>query len=351
LKDIIHSICRLLEQGEGIVLATIISNEGSTPRTAGTKMIVRKNGDSIGTVGGGSVEADVLNCANNVFDSKHALVRSFDMTSDRLSGADMICGGRLKIFVEYLDPEPETLNLFKTIRETLQRGRKCILTTALLDLKEIPASPRRFLLPDEGTMNGDFPYPLSWADILKERMNRTKYAMMLPIEDVIFFLEPFCENGVLYIFGAGHVSRHTAIYGDMVGFRTIVLDDRKEFADKEHFPEQAEVQVISGFESCFDGLAIDENSYLVIVTRGHLYDKVVLERALKTQAGYIGMIGSKRKRDSIYKALLKGGFTDDDLKRVYCPIGMDIGAETPEEIAVSIIAETIKIRSLRIIVS
>jgi xanthine dehydrogenase accessory factor len=78
-----------------------------------------------------------------------------------------------------------------------------------------------------------------------------------------------------------------------------------------------------------------------------LYDRVVLEQALKTQAGYIGMIGSKRKRDSIYKALLKGGFTDDDLKRVYCPIGIDIGGETPEEIAVSIIAEMIRVRSLR----
>lgn len=347
MKDMIHSICRLLEQGEGIVLATIISSEGSTPRTAGTKMIVRKNGDSIGTIGGGYVEADVLSCANDVFDNKHALVRSFDMTSDMLSGADMICGGRLKVFIEYLDPDPEVLNLFKTISESLQRGRKCILSTALTDLKEIPASPHRFLILDEGKIYGDFPYPLPWADIIKEKMNRIGYAMLLPIEEVNFFLEPFYENGVLYLFGAGHVSRQTAVYGVRVGFRTMVLDDRKEFADKEHFPEQVAVKVLSGFENCFGDLAIDENSYLVIVTRGHLHDKVVLEQALKTHAGYIGMIGSRRKRDSIYKALLKGGFTDNDLRRVYCPIGMDIGAETPEEIAVSIIAEMIKVRSLR----
>ena len=348
MEDIIHPICRLLERGEGIVLATIISSEGSTPRTAGTKMIVRESGDSMGTIGGGSVEADVLSCAKNTFKSQDAAVLSFDMTSDRLSGADLICGGRLKVYVEYVGSEPDTLELYGTVREALERGRPSILSTAFPDLNNAAAGSHRFLISQDGEMYGDFPYPSSWADRLKEETEGLRQAMLLPIEDVTFFLDPFYERGALYLFGAGHVSRHTAVYAAMVGFRTMVLDDREAFADKERFPAQVEVKVLSGFDNCLDDLVIDENSYLVIVTRGHLHDRIVLAQALKTQAGYIGMIGSRRKRDAIYRALLDEGFSDDDLKRIHCPIGLDIGAETPEEIAVSIIAETIEVRSSKI---
>jgi len=133
--------------------------------------------------------------------------------------------------------------------------------------------------------------------------------------------------------------------GAGLGFRTTVLDDREEFASRERFPSPVEVVVLEDFSDCLSKCPIDEESYLVIVTRGHLHDKAVLSQALRTRAGYIGMIGSKRKRDSIYRALLDEGFSRDDLGRVHSPIGLDIGAETPEEIAVSIAAELIQVRS------
>jgi xanthine dehydrogenase accessory factor len=126
-----------------------------------------------------------------------------------------------------------------------------------------------------------------------------------------------------------------------------VLDDRAEFANFERFPEADTVRVLDDFEDGVDGLGIDADTYAVIVTRGHLYDRVVLGQVLKTEAAYIGMIGSRRKIDSIYRTLLKEGFTAADFQRVHAPIGLDIQAETPEEIAVSIVAELIQKRAQR----
>jgi xanthine dehydrogenase accessory factor len=154
------------------------------------------------------------------------------------------------------------------------------------------------------------------------------------------FVEPFISDPVLYVFGGGHVSSRIVPLASHVGFPTVVIDDRPEFADRLKFPNAKEVRLLE-FEHVMENLPVDSSSFLVIVTRGHLHDKHVLAQALRTDARYIGMIGSRRKRNIIYEKLLEEGFTKDDLSRVHSPIGLDIGAETPEEIAVSIVSELI----------
>ena len=143
------------------------------------------------------------------------------------------------------------------------------------------------------------------------------------------------------IFGAGHVAKQLAAISKIVGFTTVVLDDRKEFANPERFPGADQILVLDTFEDSLQGLSIDTDSYIVILTRGHRHDQTVLSQALKTNAGYIGMIGSRKKRDTIYRNLLDGDFTTKDIDRVHSPVGLDIQAETPEEIGVSIVAELI----------
>lgn len=125
-----------------------------------------------------------------------------------------------------------------------------------------------------------------------------------------------------------------------------MFDDRADMARRERFAEPTELVVLENYRVLSD-LSLDPDNYIVIVTRGHLYDKTVLEWALKTDATYIGMIASRRKRDAIYAALINEGFHPDNLSRVYSPIGLNIGAETPEEIAVSIVGELIKVRAER----
>jgi xanthine dehydrogenase accessory factor len=157
------------------------------------------------------------------------------------------------------------------------------------------------------------------------------------------FIEPIKSLPSLYIFGGGHISFFLARIGKMVGFRVVVVDDRQEFSNAERFPEADET--ISGdMASTLPHLKINDAAYIVIVTRGHLHDAQVLEWASATPAGYVGMIGSRKKVAAIFSLLKSKGLTDEQLNRVHAPIGLSIGAETPEEIAVSIMAEIIQVR-------
>jgi len=160
------------------------------------------------------------------------------------------------------------------------------------------------------------------------------------------FLEEFRINDTAYIFGAGNVALALEPVLRHINFSTVVIDDRKEYANRERFPEATDVRTIKSFEHAFDDITCDENSYIIIVTRGHMGDYDVLRHALKQERAYIGMIGS-RKKNQIIRDMLKekDGFTDAEIDQVYAPIGENIYAETPEEIAVSIAAELIRVRT------
>jgi xanthine dehydrogenase accessory factor len=157
------------------------------------------------------------------------------------------------------------------------------------------------------------------------------------------YIEPIVPNPVVTIFGGGHISLFVSRISVMVGFKVVVIDDRPQFANKERFPEADQV-IAEEFPFVFEKLAVNRASYLVIVTRGHAYDEEVLEWALTTEARYIGMIGSRKKIQTVYTHLQEKGIAAEKIERVHAPIGLSIGALTPEEIAVSILAEMIQIR-------
>jgi xanthine dehydrogenase accessory factor len=160
-----------------------------------------------------------------------------------------------------------------------------------------------------------------------------------------YFLEPLGQFSVVYIAGTGHVAQKLAFLSGFVGFRTIVIDDRCDFLNETFFPNTSERIEVSDFRQLFDQMVIDRDSFIISMTRAHLLDQRVISQALKTDAGYIGMIGSQKKAKTIFSMLEKEGYTGKDLERIHSPIGIPIGAETPEEIAVSILAEIIKQRS------
>ena len=204
---------------------------------------------------------------------------------------------------------------------------------------------QRFLLYPGSTCATGSDGSTEVIDRLKDTVHSLIDPALVTIDDKHFWVDIIVNRGVLYIFGAGHISREVNDLAARVGFMTVVLDDRVEYANKERFKKPAEVVVLKSFEDCFEGLTLDGDSYVVIVTRGHKCDKVVLEQALRSKVGYIGMIGSIRKRDAIYKALLSEGFAPEELQGVHCPIGMKIDTETPAEIAVSIVGELIDVRA------
>jgi xanthine dehydrogenase accessory factor len=161
--------------------------------------------------------------------------------------------------------------------------------------------------------------------------------------DTEVFIEPILTQPALYIFGGGHIALALSKMGRLCGFDITVIDDRPEFAQAERFPE-ARVVLAEEFTRSFSKIKIDKLSYIVIVTHGHKHDEVVLEWAVSTPARYIGMIGSKTKNETVFSHLRARGITKEQLDRVHAPIGLAIGAQTPEEIAVSILAEIIEVR-------
>ncbi len=161
--------------------------------------------------------------------------------------------------------------------------------------------------------------------------------------DVDIFIEPIPSSPTLYIFGGGHISLPLAKIGKLLGFKVAIIDDRAEFANPQRFPE-AELVLAEDFEKAFSQLKMDKSSYIAIVTRGHKYDEQALEWAVGTKARYIGMIGSSTKNKTVFSHLLARGISQEQLDKVHAPIGLEIGARTPEEIALSIMAEIVKVR-------
>ncbi len=347
MKNIFRQMAALLADMESFVVATIFDRTGSAPRTAGAKMAIRRDGSIAGTIGGGRLEADAIRLSREIMASRQSVVAPFDLSGQDVATMDMICGGRGELLLDYIDAaDDQNREIYRRLDEVLAHRDKAWLVTVLGDGRS-PRWPARqqCLVLRDGTVVGSFAGDPGF--LAKLTAGPGKIAIHAEVVDgQRFLVEPIRPTATAYIFGAGHVSQSIAPLAETVGFRTVVLDDRPEYASRERFPEPTEIILLDSFKR-LPALAVDGDSYFVIVTRGHLHDKTILAWSLRTAAGYIGMIGSRRKRDKIYEALAGQGFGENDLRRVYSPIGTDILAETPEELAVSIVGELIKVRAER----
>jgi xanthine dehydrogenase accessory factor len=346
MTDLSGHIHHLLGKGDPVVLATVIRHVGSTPRGAGAKMIVCEGGTIIGTIGGGAVEAEVIRSAPDIFRSGGAIIRHFNFSStDVASSMGMICGGKMDVLMERLDPAEKAMAIFSALASTIRTGEKCLLGRTFHPEHSSPRHHHLFLLAGQDAVFGNAPFDTAGLEELKETAFQCRAPVIRTAGDLTVIADPFFFAECVYLFGAGHVAQQVARILNMVDFRTVVIDDRKEFANRDLFPTVDDICVPASFETVFSELLIDRNGIIVILTRGHAHDQTVLEQALKTEAGYIGMIGSRRKRNTIYDNLSKKGVHPDALARVHSPIGLEIGAQTPEEIAVSITAELIAYRA------
>ncbi len=343
--ELIKTIVQSLENNKNIVVATIVTREGSSPRHSGAKLMVTAEGGLFGTVGGGLLEADVIRSARQMLTLEKTDLLKFDLAGRYLSTGAMICGGYTEILVQFIRADAGHLELFQTLQLLQQKRQSSHLITWLKETEDLKYHSYRCLLDQDGNISGEKRPGESTLEALKDVLKDVKRPKWLTIHNQKFWIEPLQCPKTLFLFGAGHVSQPTAELADKTGFQVTVLDDRTEFANKEHFAGSIETVVLPEYKGCVQNLEVDEDSFIVCITRGHLHDLAVVSQALKTNACYIGMIGSRKKRDIIFAQLLEEGFTQKDLKRVHCPIGLGIGAETPEEISVSVVAELIKVRS------
>jgi xanthine dehydrogenase accessory factor len=252
------------------------------------------------------------------------------------------------------------MDLFEEIVRMRRAGQRGALATIVHTNGSIPSfESSRMLVREDGSMAGTIGGGCVEADVwaaAKEVMhNEAPRKLVFHLNNeasydnglicggtVEVFVEPILPQPVVYLFGGGHVSTAVAKAAYSAGFGVAVVDDREAFANTERFPMAQEIYTT--FEDAFEKLRPNASSYLVIVTRGHKEDMRVLAWAVRTQARYIGMIGSRRKVFSVYKALQKEGYRIDEFERVFAPMGLEIGALSPEEIAVSIVAELVAVR-------
>ncbi|HSC70485.1 MAG TPA: XdhC/CoxI family protein [Candidatus Methylomirabilis sp.] len=339
-------LAALLASGERLALCTILRVVGSGPRSAGARMLVRERGGSSGTVGGGLLEARATTWAQEVLRTGRALCRSFVLDLQQPTDEGMTCGGKAEVLVDFLDGTALAVrDLFTQVHAHLTRGEGGCLATAIsrlgddittdhflvaggVSLASLSASGRS--LPEDLLLA-----PASATPTLVERGT------------VRYFLDPLTPPITVYVFGGGHIAAHLVPLCHLLGFRTVVVDDRPDVVSRRRFPQATELVATPSFDHALESLPIGENGYVVIVTRGHAGDEAVLRQSLRRRPGYIGMIGSRRKSALIFEQLTREGLSPDDLARVACPIGLPIGAETPEEIAVSIAAQLVAVRAGR----
>jgi xanthine dehydrogenase accessory factor len=342
-------IDKLLSQGRKLAVARIIRQVGSAPRTVGTKCLILENGTLLGTIGGGSLEYRVLAKTKKFFRSGRSSILRFKLTGKEVGDSEMLCGGIVDVYLEPVYPDnPVARDVFRKIKTAIKAGRGGVLQTKVAEGISYTDAVCRAFQADSGEIEGtvgDIPEALNkklqmMSEIRKPQLVEIK----TDSEGPLVFLEPVRPDDVLHLFGAGHIATFIAPLAKMVGFRVVVIDDRKEFVNRDRFPNADEL-MIRPFEDAIDNLSINASSYITIVTRGHVHDRGVLRDALQTSPAYIGMIGSRRKRDIVYRSLMEEGISKEKIDTVHCPVGLDIGAETPEEIAVSIVAELVKVRA------
>ena len=350
MEEIYKEILNQQKQGNASALATVVSVKGSTPRAEGSRMLIKKDGGIVGSVGGGCLEATVWQAARDALKSGLPKIVDYDLTGRTDTPEGLICGGIMKVFVDVLGAKP-AFNAFEEIERIKGEGRALVLAAVIADSGRSPWSETPRLLVEKngdtlGTLGDaslDSAVRKSADEVLK---SGTARLLEIPLDGTgmaLVFVEPVMPQPTVYIFGAGHIGFAVSKIAKMTGFRVSVIDDRPSYACAERFPEADEFFVEDPAD-IVPNLKLNAGSYLVIACRGHLEDQRVLAEAVKTPAGYIGMLGSKKKTKTVFSNLRAEGITQAALDRIHSPIGLPISTETPEEIAVSIMAEIIDLR-------
>lgn len=301
-------LVQALSQGP-VVLATVINTKGSVPREVGAKMIITSKGQIFNTIGGGAGEGKVIAVAKEVLKTGVKQLVEIDLSGSAQRQTQGICGGLMEV---WLEPWNSALGMPLVIQ--------------ILDLLKLGQTVRLIT-----------PFAANQSPYLADST------------ELETFIEGFSETiyppPTLLIVGAGHVGEQLAKVAYLAGFDVVVQDDRPEWASRQRYP-QASMIITESVQVALNKLAFHRHLYAALVTRGYQYDLEALDLLLKRDlpCQYIGMIGSEKRVLVVYQALAKRGVSQENFKAIYAPIGLDIGALTPEEIAISICAELILVR-------
>jgi len=327
MRELIRSMVRALEAGQGVELVSVVASSGSTPRGAGAMLAVFSDGSTGGTVGGGNVEYEATVLAKDLLRRGENALRHFRFVQGDAASLGMVCGGDVTLHFQYLAAgEDGALSWMRELAAASEKNADKWLVRKLEDEKVLST-----VITGRPGVHDVLEFP---PELLGNKAVYREGWLAIPV----------VKAGRVYIFGGGHVSQALVPAIAAVGFRPVVFDDRPEFTDLTLFP-QADESFCGRFEELERYITITPDDYVVIMTRGHQADYEVLTKTLRSGAKYLGCIGSRKKLALCRERLLEAGFTAEEYAAVHAPIGLAIGAETPEEIAVSVTAELIAVRA------
>src|SRR5499433_1894756 len=336
VTELFDQIDELKRSSGKVAVATLVNTRGTTPRKEGAKMLVGEGGGVLGSVTiGGCVDAQVIEETADVLDKNRPRLLELNLGDEEAWEIGLTCGGTIEVFVEPLSPE-----LLERVRAHNAKGGRAAIITRL----DGPVGAKVLLL-DDGTTSGS----LGDAALDERFIEEARDAMTVGTSRTLFaegtraFVEVFAPAALLLVVGASHVSMPMIELARVLGYRTVVIDGRPRFATRERFPNVDELKI--GIPSELIGeYPLMPSTALVLMAHDYKYDVPVLHKALATDVGYIGMLGSTRRGAAILKLLAEEGESETSLKRVRVPIGLDIGARSAPEIALAVMAEIQAVR-------
>lgn len=372
LNEVYDEITKASAARQKLAVAAIVTTSGSTPQRTGAKLLVYEDGRMFGTVGGGCVEADVWAEAREALEDGAPRLCQFTLRDNPDVPPDeegMVCGGEMEVFIEVWHQPFQPLLTAERTAELLSEARQAGRSLALVSLLTAGATTPHLAIDDRGNLVGGTLGDATLNELAARHAVRlladeraeivvTSLAELNPetagevdlaelrqyVDEVRLLFEIARPPLEMVICGGGHVGQAVAKVARLLDFQVTVIDDRAEFAARDKFPDPQVRLLTQDFVEALHSLKITPATYIVIVTRGHRHDEICLQTVIDQPARYIGMIGSRRRTTTIRERLKREGVTPELLHRVHAPIGLDIGALTPEEIALAILAEIVLVR-------
>jgi xanthine dehydrogenase accessory factor len=346
MRDVLRKLIEIVSRGGVVAYCRLVETRGSTPQKAGAIMLVREDGTQYGTLGGGCVEAEVKRRAIATLGHGTTEIAVFQLDSDYGWDDGLICGGRMTVLINPLRAAHPYL---VQLADYAERGLG-VTEAVVFDAEKsgLPV-PSAYLFDASGaimtTLTSDLTgnETISVPDVVRGSLRPLSERPRPYTANGVAFI-PSSSRCRLIIVGGGHVGKAVGDLAVDLDFDVWVVDDREEFVSPERFP-RAEQRIAGGIEDTLDRLEITDDTYCLIVTRGHNHDEKALRCLVQRGARYVGLIGSRRKIKLIFDDLLAEGVSPEALQRVHAPVGLDIGSQTVPEIAVSIAAELVAHRN------
>ena len=347
MRDVLDDIAGWYAAGETFGLATVVETFRSAPRPAGAAMAVSAGGEAVGSVSGGCVEGAVYELAQEVVRTGRPVVQRYGVSDDDAFAVGLTCGGILDVLVQPVGPA--TFPEFGELAASIERHEPVAVATVIGGPRDLGA--RRVIWPDRSSGS----LGLHRLDAAVDDDARGMLAQGLTgvrrygrdgerrLDELAVFVHSFAPPPRMLVFGAIDFAAAVARIGKFLGYHVTVCDARPVFATARRFPEADEV-VVKWPHRFLAETEVDERTVVCVLTHDPKFDVPLLEVALKTPASYIGAMGSRRTHDDRLARLREAGVTEEELARLHSPIGLDLGARTPEETAVSIAAELIRLR-------